>query len=183
LFQPTSEDIPRVSTLAHMLDGKALECMESANCEKVYFSRALVSLFENREAARASFRHVIEHNTASPLAMPSQLWLAVIESTEDGLESSPSIVLMAQFVREWMERELGERTIDDKALRPSKPQAEVVDQSRVVLGLQRQLRERDHQLAGLRAQLKALKFIDEDHQQRKVKVPASLRAAEEYMGR
>ncbi len=83
-----------------MLDGKALDCMESANCETVYFSRALVTLFENREAARALFRHVIEHNTASPLAVPSQLWLQVIETTEGDLQNSPSIALMAQFVRE-----------------------------------------------------------------------------------
>jgi hypothetical protein len=183
LFQPTLEDVPRVSTLAHILDGRALDCRESANCEKVYFSRALVSLFENREAARASFRHVIEHNTASPLAGPSELWLQVIETTEDDFENSPSLVLMAQFVREWMERELSERTIGEKPLTPIKTQAEIVDQSRLVLGLQKQLRERDHQLTSLRAQLEALRSIDEDHQQRKVKVPASLRPTEEYIGR
>src|SRR5436309_2800581 len=57
-FVPTSEDAPRLAMLTRELDTRALQCMEAANCEHVYFARALVSLFENQESARASFRHV-----------------------------------------------------------------------------------------------------------------------------
>jgi septal ring factor EnvC (AmiA/AmiB activator) len=59
-------------------------------------------------------------------------------------------------------------------------QAQPVEQPRVLQGLQKQVRERDHQIAVLRAQLEALKAIDQDHadQQRQIKPPASLRLAE-----
>ena len=59
-------------------------------------------------------------------------------------------------------------------------QAQPVEQHRVLQGLQKQVRDRDHQIAVLRAQLEALKSIDQDQadQQRKVKTPASLRMAE-----
>lgn len=178
LFHSKSEHVSRLSAFAHELDSKALECVEFASCERVYFSRALVSLFENREAARASFRHVIEYNSASPLALSSQLWLQVLETSQGDLENSPSMVLMAQFVSEWIERELSARTIGEKPLTAVKTLAEPTDQSRLIVGLQKQLRERDHEVTLLRAQLEALRSIDEDHRQRKVKVPASLRHAE-----
>jgi hypothetical protein len=75
-----------------------------------------------------------------------------------------------------------ERTIAQKPLAPVKTGPEVIDQSRVVSTLQRKLRERDHQLSVLRAQLEALKAIDED-QPHRVKVPASLLPVENYGGR
>jgi TolA-binding protein len=64
------------------------------------------------------------------------------------------------------------------------------DQSRVILGMEKQLqgmekqlRERDRQIAILRSQLEALKFIDQDHAERKVRPPASLRATEHFSER
>src|SRR5262245_28103764 len=75
VFLPTAEDAPRVAMLGHELDTKSLRCLEAANCEQVYFGRALVGLFENREAASANFRRVIDHNPVSPLANSSQMWL------------------------------------------------------------------------------------------------------------
>ena len=105
-FMPTAEDAPRLASLAHELDRKALQCAEATNCEQVSFARGMLSLFENREAARASFRHVIEHNQASSLAQSSQLWLQVIESNQD---ANPLTEITAQFVRDWMELQLRER--------------------------------------------------------------------------
>ncbi len=138
----------------------------------------MVSLFENREAARASFRHVIEHNHASPLAHSSQLWLRLIETYEN---SAPLIEITAQFVREWMERELNERS-HEKPVTFDTVHEGSAEQPRVLQALQRQVRERDRQLAALRAQLEALRAIDEEHaaKQRKVKPPASLTIAEPY---
>lgn len=184
-FIATAEDTTRAGILSHDLDNKALHCMEVADCEQVYFERALVSLFEDQEAARASFRHVIEHNAASPLSMPSRLWLEVIEKDTGALDRSPSTTLMEHSLREWMERQVTQRTIPEKRFGPVQTQGEAFDHSKRVLGLQKQLRERDHQVTVLRAQLEALKFIDEEHQekQRKVKMPASLRPTEEYVGK
>jgi hypothetical protein len=177
LFVPTSEDIPRLAKLGYELDRKALQCVETANCEHVAFERALVNLFENREAARASFRHVIEHNQASPLAYSSQLWLQLIETKE----STPLTELAAQFVRDWIEQQLSNRSFQ-KPTASSTAQEQFVEQSRVLQALQRQVRDRDRQLADLRGQLEALRAIDQEHaeKQRKVKPPASLTIAEPH---
>lgn len=180
-FIPTSEDATRIGTLSHELDTKVLQCLEVANCEQVYFARALVSLFEKQEAARASFHHVIEHNPGSPLATSSELWLRLIEDEGD-LRSNPSTGLLAQFVRDWMERQVAEFRMDEKATKLTTIQDALAEQSRLLQGIQKQVRDRDRQITNLRSQLEALKLIDEDHQekQRKVKPPASLIPTSEY---
>lgn len=183
VFLPTSEDVPRLAVLTHELDRKALQCVDAGNCEQVFFSRAMASLFENREAARTSFRHVIEHNPASPLSISSEMWLRLLgddENRDVSLSSGPLSDLLAQFVREWVERQLSERTTS--ATSSGSIQEHPIEQSRFVQGLHKQVRDRDRQIAILSGQLEALKLIDEDHQDkaRKVKPPASLKAAEQY---
>jgi hypothetical protein len=153
----------------------------------VSFDRALVSLFENREAARASFHQVIEHNPSSPLAKPSQLWLRLMENEEAAAiegDSNPSTGILAHFLRFWMERQLTARPTPEKLEALSISEDAFKEQSQVVHGVvqgyDKQLRERDRQIADLLAQLEALKSIDQEHtaKQRKVKPPASLRMAE-----
>jgi hypothetical protein len=184
-FLPTSHDGPRLAALTHELDGKAWQCLDAAKCEQVYFSRALVRLFDNREAARAAFRHVIEYHPASPLANSSTLWLRLMDTEERAVASNDAdfgavTELMAMFVREWMDRQLSEPT--NAALSPSSIHEQPIEQSRFVQALHKQVRDRDRQIVILRGQLEALKLIDEDHQDkaRKVKPPASLKAAERY---
>jgi hypothetical protein len=191
LFVPTSEDLPRLALLARDLDAKTGGCLKAATCEHIAFARALASLFESRETAGASFRLVIEYNPSSPLADTSRLWLRLIEhephNGPDQAPSDPRIDILGRFVREWMERELTERVEFHRAAAPP-PSAErmsqeqPIDQSRAMQGMQRQLRERDRQIALLRSQLDALKFIDQDNadQRRKVKPPASMRTLEHY---
>jgi hypothetical protein len=83
-FTPTAEDTTRLSRLTHELDNRALHCLEVSTCEEVHFARGLVSLFESQEAARASFRRVIEYNRSSSLAGSSKLWLQFIGDTGTG---------------------------------------------------------------------------------------------------
>jgi len=182
VFIPTSEDVPRLAVLTHELDRKAVQCVEAGTCEQVFFSRAMVNLFENRDAARASFRQAIEHNPASPLSLLSEMWLRLLgddETSEVFLTAGPSSDLLAQFVREWVDRQLSEHT--HSVMSSQSLQGHPMEQSRVQ-GLHKQVRDRDRQIAILRGQLEALKLIDEDHHDkaRKVKPPASLNAAERY---
>jgi hypothetical protein len=139
----------------------------------------LVSLFENREAAQASFRQVIERNPTSSLASTSQLWLRVIEDDEQTLalkteDFSALTGIVVHFVRESMDRQLSKRPDVQGGSRAAilQPSGE---QSQMVHGLQRQVRDRDRQIAVMRAQLEALKLIDEDHaaKHRKWRAPAS----------
>jgi vacuolar-type H+-ATPase subunit I/STV1 len=76
--------------------------------------------------------------------------------------------LTAQSVREWLTR-VG---IDLR----NEPKTEGRPKTGMMQALSRQVQERERQIAELRAQLEALKVIDEDHQkrQRKMRAPASL---------
>ena len=190
MFLPTAEDASRVALLGNELDAKTLRCLEVANCEQVYFGRALVGLFENREVASGNFRRVIDHNPVSPLANSSQLWLRLIGDQKAGIgsgsESSPTTDLLAQFVREWMERQANEGATFARPAKPAIAAQELpVGQPHVIQGMQKRLRERDRLIAALRAQLEALRVIDEDHQDkyRKVKPPASMKTSDHYSGR
>ena len=188
LFLPTSEDLPRLTMLRHELDAKASQCVERVTCDQVYYAMGLVGLFENRETARTSFRQVIAHNAAGTLATSSQSWLQLIGNEESAVVvngvAGPSTDLLAQFVREWMERQLlSGASVERPAV--TSVQEQLVESSRAIQGMAKQLRERDRQITVLRAQLEALKMIDEDHQDhhRKVKPPASLRTADHSSGR
>lgn len=178
LFPATAEDNKRIVALTHELDSRALHCLELSSCEEVHFARGLISLFDSQEAARASFRRVIEEYPSSALASSSMRWLQLIE-TEGGKSAAdeppkPSIDLMAQFVRDWMARELAESS--KQARIPATAQKPKVEPIEMVQALQKQVRERDRHIATLEAKLEALKVIDQDHEKRKriIKVPAIL---------
>jgi hypothetical protein len=150
----------------------ALECAAENACDdQVHFFRALISLFENREAARDSFEQVLMLHPSSPFAASSALWLQLLK--DEGL-SVPShhsqrrvlIDLTAQWVREWMARQLTVRT--------SCARTASLPESADVQSLHKKVQERDRRIADLRAQLDALKVIDQEQlDRRKMRQPAS----------
>ena len=90
IFIPTAEDATRLSRLTHELDNRALHCLGVSTCEDMHYARALISLFENQEAAGASFRRVIKGNPAMVLAASSRLWLQLIENDEMLIKATPN---------------------------------------------------------------------------------------------
>jgi hypothetical protein len=173
-FQPASEDRAQLATLASELDAIALECAAEGVCEdRIHFARALLSLFENREAARASFEQVLSLYPSSSFAASSALWLQLLkrDSVRVPSEDPQQPILMdltAQSVRHWLASQwIGPRS-----------QAKTGGLPKVgnVQALSRQVQERERHIAELRAQLDALKLIDQDQQDRhrKMRVPASL---------
>jgi hypothetical protein len=137
----------------------------------VHFARALVSLFENREAARASFEHVVNLYPSSPLAAPSALWLQLLGNDHLALPSDTPqqrilLDLMAHSVREWLARQsVGPR---------SQTKPEGFPKARMVQALSKQVQEREKRITELRAQLDALKLIDQEQQDRHRKMRAPI---------
>lgn len=173
-FPPTAEDAKRVEMLTHELDNQALHCLEASNCAEVHFARALVSLFENQQAASESFRHAIEDNPSGDLSDSSRLWLQLMNDEAAEVRRAKGaqqifLRLMAHNVREWMMRELAEH-------RKHKQAGMTADSSGVVRALQKQVRERDRRIAILQAQIEDLKTIDQDQEQRKraIRLPDAL---------
>ena len=173
-FTPTAEDATRLSRLTHELDNRALHCLDVSTCEDVHYARALISLFENQEAAGASFRRVINGNPSSALAASSRLWLQLIENDETQSTNVPQHHLMAQFVRDWMARELAESTVLEQPVTTT-PKA-IAEPLEMVKTLQKRVRERDRHIATLESKLEDLKVIDQDHEKRTrpIRLPGTL---------
>jgi hypothetical protein len=172
-FHATSEDTRQLAMWASELDTAALECASAETCpDDVHFARALVSLFENRDAARASFEHVMTFHPSSPLAAPSALWLQLLR--DDGISAistDPQRLILselsAHWAREWIGRRLTASVRSEKKAALGTPVA--------MQAFQKQLQEKDRRIAELRFQLNALKLIDQDQadRHRKVRTPTT----------
>jgi len=81
-------DLKTLQTLGPKLDALAAKCGEHSSCDQVHFTRALVALYESREAAVKSFQRVIAATPSSRLAASSALWIQLLQSGAAGSNSS-----------------------------------------------------------------------------------------------
>ncbi|HSQ90744.1 MAG TPA: hypothetical protein VLM19_01075, partial [Nitrospiraceae bacterium] len=137
-------------------------CAQHQSCDQVHFTRAMVSLFRNREEALTSFQQTIAVAPNGPFADPSALWIRFLanQSFYPALTDEPTAALlevMKGTVRAWLGRQhaavgnaKSTATETFKSLDPS------------VHNLQLQIRTRDKRIAELTDQLDALKQIDLD---------------------
>jgi hypothetical protein len=100
----------------------AQKCAERNSCDHVYFTRALLGLYESRDTASKYFEKVIAVTPKSQLATSSKLWIELLERHAAPIEQSwlqsvlvaPAIsesqALLAQvsnrLVRDLLDREL-----------------------------------------------------------------------------
>jgi hypothetical protein len=176
LFQLASEDAKELALLASELETQAMECRANASCDdRMHFTRALLNLFEHRDAARDAFEQVLTRTPSSPFAASSALWLELLKQDDDditALSEDPQqrllIDLTAQSIRELVDRHSSGRVREPNTAARSK--------ATTVQTLYKQVEDRDRRIAKLRAQLDALKVIDLDQQarQRKIRAPRSV---------
>lgn len=141
-------------TLAKKQDALASKCSEHNTCAHVYFTRALLGLYESREAAAKYFDKVITVAPKSQLALSSRLWLQLLEDPAPTDRSWFSSVLTApaisdahaalgqvsdRLVRDLLDRELTIQQL--KAMKDADSQS--------VEALQRDLAERDRKVEAL----------------------------------
>jgi hypothetical protein len=81
-------DLKTLQTLGRKLDALAAKCGEQSSCDQVLFTRALVALYESREAAVKSFQRVITAAPNSRLAASSSLWIQLLRGGAAGFNSS-----------------------------------------------------------------------------------------------
>ena len=170
-FTTTPEERVNLALPASKLDAVAAECAAENSCEEqVHFSLALVSLFENREAAQASFEKVIALNPTSALANSSRLWLQLLNDDAHLLSASNRQLLM-DFASHWLRHGMAR----SMAVAPPQELMPSLARAALVQALHQQVRERDSHIAHLRAQLEALKIISQEQEdRRKMRPPASL---------
>jgi len=74
----------------------ALKCNEKNSCDHVYFTRALLGLYESREVAEKYFGKVLAVAPKSQLAASSKAWIQLLqERAAPGPKSWPQAVLVA----------------------------------------------------------------------------------------
>lgn len=108
--------------LARKQEALAQKCAERNSCDHVYFTRALLGLYESRDSASKYFEKVIAVSPKSQMASSSKLWLQLLEYHAAPVEQSwlqsvlaaPAIsesqAILAQasdrLVRDLLDREL-----------------------------------------------------------------------------
>lgn len=141
--------------LAKKQDSLALKCSETSSCDHVYFTRALLGLYESREVAEKYFGKVMAVAPKSQLAASSKAWLQLLqERAAPGPKSWPQAVLVAPALADAntslaqtadrLVRDLLNREVVIQQLRSMKDGG-----SQTVEALQRELADRDHKIESL----------------------------------
>ena len=121
-FVVDAGEVKSFHALAKKQEALVQKCAEHNSCDHVYFTRALLGLYESRDTASKYFEKVLAVAPKSQLASSSQLWLQLLEYHAAPVEQSwfqsvmaaPAIsesqVILAQasdrLVRDLLDREL-----------------------------------------------------------------------------
>ena len=154
-FVLESGESKNFQSLAKKQESLASKCGETNSCDHVYFTRALLGLYESREVAEKYFGKVLAVAPKSHLAASSKAWIQLLqESAAPGTKSWPEAVLVAPALADTntslaqtadrLVRDLLDREVVIQQLRSMKD-----GDSQAVEALQRELAERDHKIESL----------------------------------
>jgi DNA repair exonuclease SbcCD ATPase subunit len=161
-FEVEPADIKALHALAKKQDALSSKCTEHNTCDHVYFTRALLGLYESREAAAKYFDKVIAVAPKSQLAISSRLWLELLQDPAPTDRSWFSSVMTApaisdahaalgrvsdRLVRDLLDRELMVQQL--KAMKDADSQS--------VEALQRDLADRERKMEALASKREAPK--------------------------
>jgi hypothetical protein len=153
LLIPDGRDAKFLQMMVKEQDALYAYCGEKWPCERVYYHKGLMALYENRDAAAKHFQKVILTAPKSRLAASSMVWLQVLQdpriaSDRDG----PFAQATDRLIRDLLDRELAIH----QATRAREQTASSVQE------LQDAVAHRDKKLKQLSSQLEALKQIDQE---------------------
>ena len=154
LFQADATDTVTLQAVHREQEALLSTCTQQRSCDQVHFTRAMVALFQNREAAAASFQQAIAAEPHGPYADSSALWIRFLTnrnfySASTDKPNRAFLEVMKGTVRVW----LGRQRVAGGTVKNLDPAA---------TNLRRQIRTRDKRIAELTDQLHALKQIDMD---------------------
>lgn len=156
-FQLEAGESKTFQSLAKKQDQLAAKCSETSSCDHVYFTRALIGLYESREVAEKYFGKVLAVAPKSQLAASSKAWIQLLqERAAPGARSWPEAVLVGPALADTntslaqtadrLVRDLLDREVVIQQLRSLKE-----GNSQTVEALQRELADRDHRIEVLSA--------------------------------
>ena len=174
VFQADVTDTAILQTVHREQEALLSTCAQHRSCDQVHFTRAMIALFENGEAAAASFQQTITAAPKGPFADSSARWIRFLAnrtSLPDSVDKpNGALAVMKGLVRTWLGQQ---RAAGASAALRAGETAENADLS--VPSLQRRIRSRDKRIAELTDQLSALKQIDSDaHRNSKLSLSRTL---------
>jgi hypothetical protein len=164
VFHADATDSVLLRTIQREQNSLLSTCAQSQSCDQVHFTRAMVSLFQNGEAAADSFRQAIDAAPKGPFADSSERWIRFLAHGMFHHESidKPNRALvgvMKGLVRTWLRQQRATTTVNLRASESAQ------NPDLAVHTLQRQVHEHDKRIAELTDQLSALSRIDSEAQQ------------------
>jgi len=174
IFHAESTDTAILQAIHQEQETLLTTCAQDRSCDQVHFTRAMIALFQNGEAAAASFQQAIAVAPKGPFADSSARWIRFLAGRTlhpaSGEGPNEALAVMKGLVRTWLGQQRAASA--SAALRAE----ETVKSPKVVVHtLQRRIRDRDKRIAELTDQLSALKQIDSDtHRASKLNLPRTL---------
>lgn len=153
-FVVDSGETKSLQALAKKQEALNLKCNEHNSCDHVYFTRALLGLYESRDTASKYFEKVIAASPRSQLAFSSKLWIELLEHHAAPIEQSwlqsvmaaPAISRSQAILAQVSDRLV--RDLLDRELTIQQLQAMKEADSRSLEELQRELAERERKVEG-----------------------------------
>jgi xanthosine utilization system XapX-like protein len=174
VFQADESDTVVLQAVQQEQEALLGTCAQFQSCDRVHFTRAMIALFQNGEAAAASFQEVMTVAPKGPFADSSARWIRFLANrtvhSSSADESNGAAAVMKGLVRTWFEQQhVANTSASIRAGESAK------SQDRVVPTLRREIRTRDKRIAELTEQLSTLKQIDlEAHRPNKLSLPKTL---------
>lgn len=174
VFQADATDTAILQTIHREQETLLNTCTQDRSCDQVHFTRAMIALFQNGDAATASFQQAIAVAPEGPFADSSARWIRFLAnraSHPDSIDKpNEALAVMKELVRAWLEQQ---HVANASVTLRARETAGNADLS--VHSLQRRIRSRDKKIAELTDQLSALKQIDSDtHRNSKLSLSRTL---------
>lgn len=161
LFQADAPDAAVLQAVHREQETRLSTCTQNQSCDQVHFTRAMLALFQNGEAAAACFQQAIAAAPKGPFADSSARWIRFLENrTVDPAstdEPTGALAVMKGLVRTW----LGQQR-EANASVTLRTGETLRNPGQAVHTLRQRIRSRDKRIAELTDQLSALKQIDSD---------------------
>lgn len=171
LFQADATDTVILQAVHREQETLLSTCTQHRSCDQIHFTRAMIALFQNGEAAAASFRQSIAVAPNGPFADSSARWIRFLANwtlhPASADEPNGALAVMKGLVRTWLGQQ---HTANASFTSRAGETAQSPDLD--VYTLRRRIRSRDKRIAELTDQLAALKQIDSDaHMNSKLGLP------------
>ncbi len=174
LFQADATDTVILQTVQREQEALLSTCTQHQSCDQVHFTRAMIALFQNGEAATASFQQAIATAPKGPFSDSSARWIRFLSNRTShptpADEPNGALSVMKGLVRTWLgQQRAANASIALRAGETAK------NPDLAVHTLRQRIRSRDKRIAELSDQLSALKQIDSDaHRNSKLSLSRTL---------